>query len=60
MIQRKRWYFNRLASIVLEKSVRPNFHLLFTYKAFLEKKEKMMKKMPIPRRKQWWEKWAEN
>ena len=46
----------QMCAILLNKSLRTPFYQLRAYKDFIGNRDKMLSKLPTPRRKQWWEK----
>ena len=47
-------------SLLVEKSMRGAFHGLEAYVRFSKSKADLLNKMPLPRRKKWWEKLSEH
>ena len=56
----KKLQLRRLVELLSNKAVRTPFTTLEAYGHFKKAKNDMMSRMPMPRRKKWWEKLAEN
>ena len=56
----KKLRLRQFCEILSNKVVRTTFFHIESYSHFIRNKNSMMSKMPMPRRKKWWEKLAEN
>ena len=56
----KKLKLRQLSELLTNKGIRTYFSHLESYTHFRKSKNQMMSRMPMPRRKKWWEKLAEN
>ena len=56
----KRIQLRSLLSLLTENNLRRAFHAFEANRNFTNKKQALLEKMPLPRRKKWWEKLAEH
>lgn len=49
-----------MLNLLTEKYLRSPFHMIQRMAEFKVKKEALLEKMPLPRRKKWWEKLSEH
>lgn len=49
-----------MVSLLTEKLLRNTFHSLEGYVSFTKRRLQLIDKLPLPRRKKWWEKLAEH
>jgi len=55
----KKLHLRQFCELLSNKVVRSTFYHLESYSHFKKGKNQMLSKMPMPRRKKWWEKLAE-
>ena len=56
----KRIRLRAMVSLLAEKFYRNTFHAIESLSNFKKSKAALLEKMPLPRRKKWWEKLAEH